>query len=286
MLLKSLLLFPLIALSSFSWATSYSRGNYKCNNFEEAEQRHQEDPDSIDLEIRYAKCLIFKGEDDRGLRKLYQIVETKNHVMAAFHIAQYIKSGGKLNGIIEYKNINKSIEAFQRVLFLIDLDRSYPSNGHEIYENSYQIELFSHFYVSLLYLQKYEKGFISLYNYQLLQSPNYTGDRDLIYVQEYMPYTMDSLNKAVEFASRCHNLPKKPYFNSEKYPNFMKACRIIKDSALAILPLEERRLTLLNSESCQDITQCPDEFNELTQEVFSKSQTAHKKAVAQDLALR
>ena len=109
-------LFLCCCSTSLGFADSYTRGNYTCESFKDAEFRHKYDPDSIYAQMGYAKCLILKGEDAKGLSILNHIVDRHNQVNAAYTLADYIKTGGKFRGLDEGK-VDEAISASTREFF-------------------------------------------------------------------------------------------------------------------------------------------------------------------------
>ena len=57
----------LLCFSTSGFANSYSRGNYSCKGFKEAEQNYRSNPENIHARIGYAHCLLTKGEDSKAL---------------------------------------------------------------------------------------------------------------------------------------------------------------------------------------------------------------------------
>ena len=248
--------------SSFTWANYYKRGFRTCSNFEEAERSYREDPENVHSQALYAICLVLKGEDAEGLSRLYHLRDYKNNVYAAHFIALYIGSGGTLGSNIDKRHYNEALEAYFNVLALINFDPSYPHNGHRVYEFSIQMELNSYFAVPLIYLDKFKKGHYGTYIQKYMQSPNYEDEGEkLNSYPEYSPYTRDSLRRVIEHAGRCAALPQKNHFDPNYYKASIKSCRLLKDLAQDLLPMEEKRLSLL--ENCPDLTEeakCPEYY--------------------------
>ena len=258
-----------LSLSCSAFADSYTRGHYHCDSFSEAEKTYKNNPDGVHSRVGYAACLILKGEDDKGLRILNQVVKQDNDVNAAFTLADYIETGGTFKNTIDNDKLNEAIKAYQRVLSLIALDPQYPFNGNMLYEAHSQMELNSFYSIPLLFSRRFTRGGKGGENSYLFKSPSYKGRRDLKTYPEYSPYTIDSLRKTIEHSDRCLSLPKKRHFNSEKYAKVKAACRVLKEEAVAMLPLEKRRLEFLARESCsRDILQCP-EYKEVTSRMFA-----------------
>ena len=267
-----LILFSLVFFSCADLAlANSSRGNWICGDFKDAEQDYRVDPENIYNRIGYAHCLIVKGKDSEGLAILHNIVDHSTHparVKAAWMLANYISTGGTFEDTIDKDNINEAIEAYGRVIFFISLDPNYPQKT-SLYEEEAQIELTSHYRLPLLYSEKFKKGATGTDNMHLLSSPSYNGDRDLKTYPEYSPYTIDSLQKAIEFADQCLALPLKRHFQSSSYRNYIAGCRVLKEAAQDSLPLERQRLVLLDTDSCSnDLPQCL-EYQEIKSEMVS-----------------
>ena len=249
----------LLTAASPAFANSYSRGNWDCGDFSSVEERYRSEPEDINLQIGYAGCLITRGDDSQGLTILHNIVDNRTErarVKAAWMVANYVDSGGTFEDTIDENSINEAIEAYGKVVFFIDLDPRYP-DGNELYEEESQIELKSHYRLPLLYFEKFKKGAKGTDNVRLLNSPSYNGESNLRTYPEYNPYTIDSLNKIIKFSDVCLALPRKRHFNPITYVKTIAECRVLKEAATAILPLERERLALLNTDSCSyDLPQC------------------------------
>ena len=261
----------LLAVSTSGFADNYSRGNWVCVGFNRTEQNYRADSTNIYYRMGYALCLLTRGDDSQGMAILHNIVDHSTHparVKAAFMVAEYISTGGTFEDTIDKDNINEAIEAYGRVIFFISLDPDY-SNTNDLFEEEAQMELTSHYRIPLLYSAKFKKGAAGTDNIHLLSSPSYNGDRDLNTYPEYSPYTIDSLEKAIEFANQCLALPPKRHFLTSSYRNYKAGCQVLKEAAQDILPLERQRLVLLDTDSCSnDLLQC-DEYNEILLETIN-----------------
>ena len=258
----------LLTAASPAFANSYSRGNWSCRDFRDAEQDYQSDPENIYRQMGYAGCLITRGQGDddtQGMAILHGIVDHNTdpaRVGAAWQIANYLSSGGTFEDKIDENNINAAIEAYGRVVFFIRLDPDYP-DGNSIYEEEAQIELKSHYRLPLLYFYKFNYGLVGTHNMYKSKSPSYNGDGNLNTYLEYDPYTIDSIEKTIKFADQCLALPRKRHFIDRVYEKIMVKCRVFKNAALALLPLERERLVLLDTYSCSDdLIQC-DAYNDI-----------------------
>ena len=240
-------------------ANYYKRGYQVCEDFAGIKQDYDNRPESLFYETAYAICLVLKGgpDEERGLNMLHRLRDYENHVYAAIFLAEYIDSGGDFQLPSDNEKVNEAIEAFFKVLALINSDPRYPHNGYSVYEFHLQMELKSYYNVPLLYVKKYALGLIGSEKVKILAAPSYEGDRELNTFPQYNRHTMDSLDKMLEHANRCLNLPLKDHFAIYRYEAYRKACRIFGDTALALRPLEAQRLALLADESCNaDIVLC------------------------------
>ena len=267
--MKAVLVSALLASSAQSFATKYTRGHFACGDFEEMERLYKMEPDSINYQAGYASCLLAKGENDfEALRRLHYLADHHEKVSAAFEIARYTETGGEFEHEIDVDNINEAIEAYYKVLFLINLDPRYPNNGHRVYEVAKQMWLQSSYALPFLYNNKFLHGAIGTQHDRLLQSPSYEGDRNIKTYPEYSPYTLDSLDKMIEHGRECQHLPRKNHFEINHYKSITESCRLYADFAEALKPLEQKRLGILNQESCQDLNEnnCP-EYYEVEKEM-------------------
>ncbi len=256
----------IFSFSSLSFATEYTLGSLQCNNFEETKAAYEAEPENINWQSEYRDCLIVKG-DVEGLTqlmtRLFLIDKRQLHIIAAYFIALHLKSDETFDNY----RVDEAIEAFLRVLALIDAKPPYPD--YELHESYVEIELKTTFLIPELYFDKFSRGAQGIENYYILQSPDYKGDRELKTFPEYNRYTVDSLNKMIKFAGYCVNLPRKNHFELTLYTAIKKACQVLKDTATALLPMEIKRLTFLeNQTSCRDLSNCT-EYDELADPIVA-----------------
>ena len=247
----------LVSLGSLSLAENHAKERWTCDSLEEAEELYREFPNNVDAEINYAICQVLKGDREEGLRRLYHITDNQNYVYAAYFLAEFIEYGGDFRlPKIDREKIDEAIQAYFNVLFLIDVNPNYPGWDHKRYEFGGQMELQSYYRVPFLYMKKFALGAIGLYREHLLNSPSYEGERDLRTYPKYSRHTLDSLENMIEHANRCIDLPKKRHFHQDYYDDIKEACQLLKDTAEALKPLEERRLQFFASPSCKDLPKC------------------------------
>ena len=269
----------LLAAASSAFANNYSRGNWLCVDFNNTEQNYNSDPENIYDQIAYALCLITRGDDSQGLAILNSIVDHSTHparVKAAWMLANYIDTDGTLESVIDEDFINEAIEAYLKIIFFISLDPNY-SNTNDLFEEESQMELKTNYRLPLLYSLKFKNGAIGNENRRLLSSPSYNGDGDLKTYQEYGPYTIDSLEKTIEFANQCLALPNKRHFESTLYKRIKAKCQVLKEACQALLPLERQSLALLDTDSCSaDLPQCSEYY-----EIKDDMDTIIKQAISE-----
>ena len=273
--MKSTLLLTALAASfvlcsgTLSWANVYKKGKYTCPDFAEAERLYKSEPQDIDYEIYYATCLALRGQGNNaaeGLSRLRRIAKQHNHPFAALFVTEYVETGGRFEFPIDFDNINEAILGYGQVLTYINWEPDYPYGDPIDYildERRYQMELRAYYRIPMLYRSKYISGWHGTYHRYLLTSPSYTGKRDLETFPQYTLYTQDSLDKVIAAANRCLALPRKGHHRTRRYEFNKKVCRIMKEEAMALRPLEDKRLVLLATESCRrDLPKCK-EYNEL-----------------------
>ena len=261
LLLPALLVAGLAAslAPSPAFANSYKRGDFSCSDFQRAEKYYNSSPTG-GYATAYALCLIARnqGEDVKGLNILDSEI-AKGHVSAARIKAVYITTGGTMEQTkLDDRNYNEALQAYGKVLLLINLQPDYPE-GFWITEEAQQHELEAYFYMVWISYMKFIAGLNGTENALFLQSASYTGDRNLKLYSKYQAYTIDSLEKTIEHAGRCVNLPRKNHFEPLRYKRTILYCRVMEEYAKQLLRLEKERLTLLENKSCtRDIKACSD----------------------------
>ena len=249
-----------------AFANSYKRGDASCPDFQKYEKTYQSDPTGGDA-VAYALCLLARGGEDVRALTILDAEIRKGRVDAARDKAVYETTGGTMEMTkLDDRKYNEALQAYGQVLFLINSKPDYPK-GFRITEGVEQHELEAYYYLVRISYAKSLHGMEGIHNAHLLQSPTYKGTRDIKLYPKYNPYTLDSLDKTIEYAGRCANLPQKNYFQPLRYQQTIAYCRLMKDYSKQLRELEEDRLTLLNGKACaRDIEQC----SEYRDVVFNK----------------
>lgn len=206
----------------------------------------------------------------------------------AYEIAQDLESEKSFSGEKNKDTINKTIEALQVLLSvksnLPDSHQQAGSYGKKTYEIADQMKLNSFYSLTAVYYRRFIKGVKGQHISRLFQSSD-TGDKNINVHSEYSPHTLDSLDQVIKYGKECQNLPKKQHFNPVRYNSFKESCRIYTELAQTLRPLELKRLTVLDQESCQkdlNKTSCPEYF-EVINEILN---LVDQSEIAQEAALR
>ena len=263
-------------------------GSVKCGGWEWAKQNYEENPEDLFAQDLYATCLFIKGkhtnnpaEVDTALYMLYTLADNYRHITSNNFLGMYLSTGGDLTSYGKgVDNLDRSIDYYQTVLAEIALRGGhYAKRGddYELIEYSLQMELQSHMTVPYLYLVKYDWGARSDTISQMLQSPNYTGNRDFKIYPEYAQYTEHSLTQMQETAQSCLSVPLKEYFKPQAYHLVRELCQSYKQQAEILLELELQRRQHIVQDYCRDIESpdCP--VHSLMGEIVSTSREYHKK---------
>ena len=252
----------LVLFFSFSsWAKTDRRGKHGCN-FSKAKKYYEQDSEDLGNQVLYATCLVIKGEDANGLARLYHLADYQSSVSASFFLAEYLETDGRFRSPDTDKTLDEAIQYYLHTQAIIALIPNYPEPDYFFHERNYQMELNSVFTPSKLYLWRYRKGAKGDYAKHLLQSPSYKGNYSETY-PKYNTLMRDSLNKAVYHAEKCANLPQKWHFDPKLYKAVIEVCHLIKELALTLMPLEEKRQGILQQAHCnKDLNQtnCPEYY--------------------------
>ncbi|MCZ0933105.1 MAG: hypothetical protein OXJ52_08135 [Oligoflexia bacterium] len=249
-----------------SWAERYERGNKACTN--KSEEYYRQDSENIRYQYLYGACLVIKGQDAKGLVILYHLADHKSLVTANYFVADYLGTDGKFADPLTRFKIDEAIYYQERTLALINSLPTYPEPDYWAYERQNQMELQSVYDVPYFYMIKYKLGAIGDYRKHLFQSPSYQGDRNKELYPNYNPYTLDSLDNVARYAEECASQPQKRHFAPLRYKATVETCRLMKELALTLIPLEEKRQEILLQPKCADLnkTNCP-EYYETHQEI-------------------
>lgn len=258
------LLLILLFFSVVSWAEEYRRGSYVCSD--EAIESINRDSENLDNRYFHASCLVIKGQDSQGLPRLYILADHHSHLLASNFLADYLQTDGKFEDSLTHVTIDEAIKYHKRTQAIIKLMPRYPE-PYELIEKYDQIELKSAYNAPHLYLLKYELGSAGDYSERLLQSPSYQGDRNKETYPEYNSYMRDSLNNVIRYAGECASQPQKDHFNPGRYQATVNSCRLMKELAVTLFPLEEKRQSILLLPHCQDLNEhdCPEYYDAHTE---------------------
>ena len=154
--------------------------------------------------------------------------------------------------------------------YINTLERNYPGLDYIFFEQAFEIEMVSYYKVPVLYLRIYNLGYFGDYNFNLLESPSYEGDRNLKTYEKFRRFTQGFLDKALDHAQGCINVLQKPYFNPNTYKVYRSVCQVIKQKTLKLKELEDERVKILGQHSnCRDLNEisCP-EYYEVEQKIL------------------
>ena len=254
-------LLPVLFYLPSGFANTYKRGYTRCNDFQDVAGFYKTSPTESNYAVAYAGCLLARnaGDDVRALLML-EAEASRGNVGAAYWLALYTATGGTMNIAVDWEseNYNEALLAFGRVIHLINQIANYPK-GELNPEYFHHYELKSYHYLVFFSYLKFLKGLDGSDNLHLLQSPTYTGDRNLNLYPKYSSYTLHSLEQIIENAKICAALPEKRHFKNLMYKKITLHCRKTIDYVQKILYLERERLALLNNPACaRDIEACSD----------------------------
>ncbi len=264
-------LLVMVFLAAFSaQADIYQKKGWSCD-FEYNQQRLESDPDNLDYQAWYAICLVLKGEESRGLSRLYRFSENDEHILSSFFLAQYFSKNKLGEGpvdLFEDTDIDRMLSLYNRVLHLIDQD---PAGYKQ--RNNYQdnpatgMEMGSYSRIPMLHFRKYAIGLISDHNRHVKISPSCSknfSELDARIGGGYEAYTQDSLSQMLESSATCLSVPQKDYFDEDEYAGLHEKCQSLKASAEELIVLDQKRTKALQDSSCkQDIFLCEDYLNTL-----------------------
>ena len=266
--------FPLRAVSVLITQHPIQR---KCENFKEIEALYKKNQTPY-YGVSYAVCLTLRGRRGEGVNLMYQFRDKNRHLGAAIFIANYMATNGSFSGQVFPHLLDEAIPAFLKILRMIE-QSGYPhpkNKQHIAFEKKNQIELYAYYTVPALYFNKYTKGVEGQHFQNLLKSPSYKGNKNLIFFAQHTHNTKKSLEKSLKSAKACEALPKKASFHPSFYEANKEKCKILTLAAQNILPLEDKRLELINSASCaKDIIKCS-EYQKLGNALIPMIQSTFK----------
>ena len=243
-----------------AFANDYKRGLIHCDDFQDTADLYKTadpaDPIDSGYFVAYAICLLARnvGDDVRALNML-EVEAKKGDVTAAYILALYTATNGTFdNG--KWDNYREAFHAFGRVIHIINQKVNYPE-GWADPEYADQYELLSYRFLVIFAYRQFLGGVNGSHNSYRLQSPTYAGNRDLRLRPKYSPYTLHNLQLTIENAEICSSLIMKEHFEKLLYLQTVRYCELMKGYAQRILPLETKRLALLENDSCaRDVEVC------------------------------
>ena len=256
------------------WADTYSRGEVSCDNFSEIERKYYEEPDNMIRQTLYGSCLITAGQDDKGVVHLKSAGD-KGDILAVFRLARHYRTGGTWNSQdLDPNKIQETIDLYLRVIQMIQDYHGYPIGDMNSVERKYSIEMKSHYMVTSLYYNKFNKGAYGAQSYR--NNGNQEGEETY---PLYREHTTDSLQKTIYYANICLNVPLENYFDETRYDRYQSACRILKATAEALLNppdlnadqegLNTQRLRWVNEPTCyRDLKNC-ESYQDVTDKMMA-----------------
>ena len=223
-----------------------SLGVAVCEGWERTQKYYQDNPENIFAQDAYATCLFIKGklqdnqaEVNEAIAMLYHLADHSGHIMSNNFIATYLATDGDMTSYgAGVDNLDASIRYYQNVLSLIASTHGHYATRNDDYyliEWNTQMELQSYIMIPYLYLQKYCWGVEVIPNLKTLDSPCYTGDRNIEVVPQYANSISDSLTRMKEAAQNCLSLPLKEHFKPPAYESVQEACQNYKRHAENLL---------------------------------------------------
>lgn len=232
----------------------YQRGSYICSD-EASIEPFKYDSNNLDNQYFYYSCLVIQGKDSEGLPQLYILSDHHSHLLASNFLASYLRTDGRLESPWTTVTVDEAIKYNMKTQAIIKLTPRYPE-PYDFIEQDSQIELNSAYTLPHLYFLKYNLGIVGDYHEHLLQPSSYEGDKEKLNTfPEYNSFMRDSLNNVIRHAGECAGLPQKAHFDKDLYQAVTSACSLMKEMALSLLPLEQKRQGILLQPHCQDLNE-------------------------------
>ena len=199
-----------------SFANVYSRGSLYCDDFQEAEEWYQEEPDDKYYAAGYVICLFARGHgNDHALAMdIAENTATRsNDVSTAWQYARFISTAGTFEEY-DMSSLNEAIAAFARVWLFITETPHYPM-GYTASEPAEQKTLYTIHGLTFFNYNRFLLGVGGSYNYKKIQSPNYEEQTEQLRLwPQYAGHTLYSLEQVIDKGRICANLPWRDYFDS------------------------------------------------------------------------
>ena len=235
-------------LKQYCWARiKYERGNWSCNSLDLLVAWR--DSKDVDTRAEYYKCVVIQGKDSEGLPELYLLADQpggwgQNSIYARYFLANYLRTDGKLDGSTAPNKIDEALKYYFAVWAQAKLEQDSDNDFYELQ---------AAYYVPRLYVFKHNHHVFSL---------------------DY-----SNLDEVIRYADECANLPNKTGVEPERYQATITSCRLMKDTALKLKPLDEKRVETLTQPHCEAVREavsedypdnpnCP-EYDEIHKEIHS-----------------
>ena len=158
--LKGLALVLVLVLSAVpSFANVYEKGSLYCDDFQDAEELYQMEPDDKYYATGYVLCLFARGQgnDDALAMDIAENTATRfNDPNTAWLFARYVSTGGTFAGY-DRRKLNEAIQAFARVWLFITETPHYP-NGYIVTESAEQHTIYTIYNLTFLNYNRFIAG--------------------------------------------------------------------------------------------------------------------------------
>ena len=275
---KWILILGVSFLSFSSFATDYKIGFVACKNFEGIEEDYRKYPGQ-DTKLRYANCLIIKGNDlriqdkslvEEGLKMLRDLVdeeedgehdEYEEYIVASYYYGLFYYTKGVYGTRIAVKNLNTVEKHFLKIFEYIRDNSSYFDEYSE-WEIAHAIEMEVYSMLPIVYLQKYYLRLAG--DFRVLNSED--GD---IY-SEYNKSAAEYIELAKRYTEKCKDMEIKGYFRKTIAESFKKVCAMTVEGIEGLEKIQVKRQAAL--EKCgEDVSKeaCP-EIHKLNKKFYNE----------------
>ena len=244
---KWVLMLGVSFLSFSSFATDYEVGFATCKNFEgiESDYRKYTGPDT---KLRYANCLIIKGNDlriqdkslvEEGLKMLRDLVneeedgehdEYDEYIVASYYYGLFYYTKGVFGTRIAVKNLNTVEKHFLKIFEYIRDNSSYFDEYSE-WEIAHAIEMEVYSMLPIVYLQMHYLRLSG--DFRVLSFE----DGDTYF--EYNKSATEYIELAKQYTEKCRDMEIKDYFRKTVAESFKKVCAMTVERIEGVEWIEE-----------------------------------------------